>query len=184
MSRLSAAICGPGGVLVSDEQSKSARLRGGGCEQSQAALRFRNGAVPFEHMAPLGAEMEGKVKSLKWRSPGNVGEGVHVGPQGVPSSVPSSNLPFQHLLLNPLRLPCAASRLPLFQASAFAFLVPAKAILALERWKCPPEGGFSFGICTGGLGSFPESGHQGVFMAVCSLHFCPQRRSTVTGVCP
>lgn len=102
MSRLSAAICGPGGVLVSDEQSKSARLRGGGCEQSQAALRFRNGAVPFEHMAPLGAEMEGKVKSLKWRSPGNVGEGVHVGPQGVPSSVPSSNLPFQHLLLNPL----------------------------------------------------------------------------------
>ncbi|XP_060271817.1 solute carrier family 23 member 1 isoform X5 [Ovis aries] len=34
---------------------------------------------------------------------------------------------------------CWASRLPLFQASAFAFLVPAKAILALERWKCPPE---------------------------------------------
>ncbi|XP_075457736.1 solute carrier family 23 member 1 isoform X2 [Ascaphus truei] len=31
-------------------------------------------------------------------------------------------------------------RLPLFQASAFAFLVPAKAILALEKWKCPPEG--------------------------------------------
>nr|XP_012604478.1 solute carrier family 23 member 1 isoform X5 [Microcebus murinus] len=30
-------------------------------------------------------------------------------------------------------------RLPLFQASAFAFLVPAKAILALDRWKCPPE---------------------------------------------
>ncbi|XP_028618510.1 solute carrier family 23 member 1 isoform X3 [Grammomys surdaster] len=30
-------------------------------------------------------------------------------------------------------------RLPLFQASAFAFLVPAKSILALERWKCPPE---------------------------------------------
>ncbi|XP_029797038.1 solute carrier family 23 member 1 [Suricata suricatta] len=30
-------------------------------------------------------------------------------------------------------------RLPLFQASAFAFLVPAKAILGLERWKCPPE---------------------------------------------
>ncbi|XP_023559128.1 solute carrier family 23 member 1 isoform X3 [Octodon degus] len=30
-------------------------------------------------------------------------------------------------------------RLPLFQASAFAFLVPAKAILALEKWKCPPE---------------------------------------------
>ncbi|XP_040614034.1 solute carrier family 23 member 1 isoform X2 [Mesocricetus auratus] len=30
-------------------------------------------------------------------------------------------------------------RLPLFQASAFAFLVPAKAILALERWKCPPK---------------------------------------------
>ncbi|XP_012329298.2 solute carrier family 23 member 1 isoform X1 [Aotus nancymaae] len=30
-------------------------------------------------------------------------------------------------------------RLPLFQASALAFLVPARAILALERWKCPPE---------------------------------------------
>ncbi|KAL1773457.1 solute carrier family 23 member 1 isoform X3 [Sigmodon hispidus] len=30
-------------------------------------------------------------------------------------------------------------RLPLFQASAFAFLVPAKAILSLERWKCPPK---------------------------------------------
>ncbi|KAM9695637.1 solute carrier family 23 member 1 isoform 1-T4 [Trichechus inunguis] len=30
-------------------------------------------------------------------------------------------------------------RLPLFQASALAFLVPAKAFLALERWKCPPE---------------------------------------------
>lgn len=42
------------------------------------------------------------------------------------------------------------SRLPLFQASAFAFLVPAKSILALERWKCPSEGGFSLRICTGG----------------------------------
>ncbi|XP_015266492.1 PREDICTED: solute carrier family 23 member 1, partial [Gekko japonicus] len=30
-------------------------------------------------------------------------------------------------------------RLPLFQASALAFLVPAKSILALEKWKCPPE---------------------------------------------
>ncbi|XP_040503010.1 solute carrier family 23 member 1 isoform X2 [Gallus gallus] len=30
-------------------------------------------------------------------------------------------------------------RLPLFQASALAFLVPAKAILALEKWRCPPE---------------------------------------------
>ncbi|XP_006070882.2 solute carrier family 23 member 1 isoform X6 [Bubalus bubalis] len=38
-----------------------------------------------------------------------------------------------------LWLCASASRLPLFQASAFAFLVPAKAILALERWKCPPE---------------------------------------------
>ncbi|XP_078453457.1 solute carrier family 23 member 1 isoform X1 [Lampetra planeri] len=28
-------------------------------------------------------------------------------------------------------------RLPLFQASAFAFLVPARAILALDKWKCP-----------------------------------------------
>ncbi|KAM9451527.1 solute carrier family 23 member 1 [Clarias gariepinus] len=30
-------------------------------------------------------------------------------------------------------------RLPLFQASAFAFLIPAQAILRLDRWKCPPE---------------------------------------------
>ncbi|KAM3869017.1 solute carrier family 23 member 1 [Diretmus argenteus] len=30
-------------------------------------------------------------------------------------------------------------RLPLFQASAFAFLIPAQAILGLERWKCPAE---------------------------------------------
>ncbi|XP_072446967.1 solute carrier family 23 member 1 isoform X1 [Chiloscyllium punctatum] len=30
-------------------------------------------------------------------------------------------------------------RLPLFQASAFAFLVPARAILALDKWKCPSE---------------------------------------------
>uniref|UniRef100_UPI00398F5EC4 solute carrier family 23 member 1 n=1 Tax=Pristiophorus japonicus TaxID=55135 RepID=UPI00398F5EC4 len=30
-------------------------------------------------------------------------------------------------------------RLPLFQASAFAFLVPARAILALDKWECPPD---------------------------------------------
>ncbi|RMB93062.1 hypothetical protein DUI87_30568 [Hirundo rustica rustica] len=30
-------------------------------------------------------------------------------------------------------------RLPLFQASALAFLVPAKSILALDKWRCPPE---------------------------------------------
>ncbi|XP_008331568.2 solute carrier family 23 member 1 isoform X2 [Cynoglossus semilaevis] len=30
-------------------------------------------------------------------------------------------------------------RLPLFQASAFAFLIPAQAILGLDRWKCPTE---------------------------------------------
>ncbi|KAF7206866.1 solute carrier family 23 member 1 isoform X2 [Nothobranchius furzeri] len=30
-------------------------------------------------------------------------------------------------------------RLPLFQASAFAFLIPAQAILGLDRWKCPNE---------------------------------------------
>ncbi|XP_056140345.1 solute carrier family 23 member 1 [Lampris incognitus] len=29
--------------------------------------------------------------------------------------------------------------LPLFQASAFAFLIPAQAILGLERWTCPPD---------------------------------------------
>uniref|UniRef100_A0A8D3D6Y5 Solute carrier family 23 member 1 n=1 Tax=Scophthalmus maximus TaxID=52904 RepID=A0A8D3D6Y5_SCOMX len=31
-------------------------------------------------------------------------------------------------------------RLPLFQASAFAFLIPAQGILSLDRWKCPSEG--------------------------------------------
>ncbi|XP_038563616.1 solute carrier family 23 member 1 isoform X2 [Micropterus salmoides] len=30
-------------------------------------------------------------------------------------------------------------RLPLFQASAFAFLIPAQAILGLDRWRCPSE---------------------------------------------
>ncbi|KAM7373797.1 hypothetical protein PAMP_006500 [Pampus punctatissimus] len=30
-------------------------------------------------------------------------------------------------------------RLPLFQASAFAFLIPAQAILSLDRWTCPNE---------------------------------------------
>ncbi|XP_069001402.1 solute carrier family 23 member 1 [Embiotoca jacksoni] len=30
-------------------------------------------------------------------------------------------------------------RLPLFQASAFAFLIPAQAMLSLDRWKCPSE---------------------------------------------
>lgn len=29
-------------------------------------------------------------------------------------------------------------RLPLFQASAFAFLIPAQALLSLDRWECPP----------------------------------------------
>lgn len=69
-----------------------------------------------------------------------------------PLSVPSSNPHFLYLFLNPLPpLPLRPpSRLPLFQASAFAFLVPAKSILALERWKCPSEGGFSLGVCTGG----------------------------------
>uniref|UniRef100_A0A8B9DNP1 Solute carrier family 23 member 1 n=1 Tax=Anser cygnoides TaxID=8845 RepID=A0A8B9DNP1_ANSCY len=33
----------------------------------------------------------------------------------------------------------AHRQLPLFQASALAFLVPAKSILALEKWRCPPE---------------------------------------------
>lgn len=32
------------------------------------------------------------------------------------------------------------SRLPLFQASALAFLIPAQAILGLDRWSCPSEG--------------------------------------------
>lgn len=31
-------------------------------------------------------------------------------------------------------------RLPLFQASAFAFLAPARAILSLEKWKCNNTG--------------------------------------------
>ncbi|XP_047234399.1 solute carrier family 23 member 1 [Girardinichthys multiradiatus] len=30
-------------------------------------------------------------------------------------------------------------RLPMFQASAFAFLIPAQAILSLDRWRCPSE---------------------------------------------
>uniref|UniRef100_UPI00358E957A solute carrier family 23 member 1 isoform X2 n=1 Tax=Myxine glutinosa TaxID=7769 RepID=UPI00358E957A len=30
-------------------------------------------------------------------------------------------------------------RLPLFQASAFAFLVPVRSILALDKWKCPTD---------------------------------------------
>ncbi|XP_028323135.1 solute carrier family 23 member 1 [Gouania willdenowi] len=30
-------------------------------------------------------------------------------------------------------------RLPLFQASALAFLIPAQAILSLDRWKCPSD---------------------------------------------
>ncbi|KAJ8777318.1 hypothetical protein J1605_014701 [Eschrichtius robustus] len=69
-------------------------------------------------------------------------------------------------------------RLPLFQASAFAFLVPAKAILALDRWKCPPEGGHISGDCTGeGSPRSPEVWAT----APCPY---PKRRSTVTGVCP
>uniref|UniRef100_A0A673XUD5 Solute carrier family 23 member 1 n=1 Tax=Salmo trutta TaxID=8032 RepID=A0A673XUD5_SALTR len=36
-------------------------------------------------------------------------------------------------------------RLPLFQASAFAFLIPAQAILGLDRWKCPSEGNRIYG---------------------------------------
>uniref|UniRef100_A0A8V0ZE71 Solute carrier family 23 member 2 n=1 Tax=Gallus gallus TaxID=9031 RepID=A0A8V0ZE71_CHICK len=41
----------------------------------------------------------------------------------------------------PFHLPCERriyklKRLPLFQASAFAFLAPARAILSLEKWKC------------------------------------------------
>lgn len=67
---------------------------------------------------------------------------------------------FLYLCLNPLHHGCSVfPRLPLFQASAFAFLVPAKAILALERWKCPPEGGFSTGVRLGGLGSCLETRH-------------------------
>lgn len=31
-------------------------------------------------------------------------------------------------------------RLPLFQASAFAFLIPAQALLGLDRWTCPSDG--------------------------------------------
>lgn len=53
------------------------------------------------------------------------------------------------------------SRLPLFQASAFAFLVPAKAILSLERWKCPSEGRCTYGVCIG------DSGRGVVFIVSC-----------------
>uniref|UniRef100_G3R561 Solute carrier family 23 member 1 n=1 Tax=Gorilla gorilla gorilla TaxID=9595 RepID=G3R561_GORGO len=55
-------------------------------------------------------------------------------------------------------------RLPLFQASAFAFLVPAKAILALERWKCPPEGGYTSGVCSGEKGRPRDLEVQGAIM--------------------
>uniref|UniRef100_A0A2K6UMD0 Solute carrier family 23 member 1 n=1 Tax=Saimiri boliviensis boliviensis TaxID=39432 RepID=A0A2K6UMD0_SAIBB len=55
-------------------------------------------------------------------------------------------------------------RLPLFQASAFAFLVPAKAILALERWKCPPEGGYTSRVCTGEKGRSRDLEVQGAIM--------------------
>ena len=42
-------------------------------------------------------------------------------------------------------------RLPLFQASAFAFLAPARAILSLDKWKCNTTGNCSyFHICHGG----------------------------------
>lgn len=46
-----------------------------------------------------------------------------------------------------LSLFCHCSRLPLFQASAFAFLAPARAILSLEKWKCNATGkyGSDFG---------------------------------------
>ncbi|NXP80501.1 S23A1 protein, partial [Ramphastos sulfuratus] len=47
-------------------------------------------------------------------------------------------------------------RLPLFQASALAFLVPAKSILALEKWRCPPEGEGA-GRCRGGVQLSPTS---------------------------
>uniref|UniRef100_A0A672LG35 Solute carrier family 23 member 1 n=1 Tax=Sinocyclocheilus grahami TaxID=75366 RepID=A0A672LG35_SINGR len=41
----------------------------------------------------------------------------------------------------------AIFRLPLFQVSAFAFLIPAQAILRLDKWKCPPEGTNSVTQC-------------------------------------
>lgn len=42
-------------------------------------------------------------------------------------------------------------RLPLFQASAFAFLAPARAILSLDKWKCNTTGNCSyFHICPWG----------------------------------
>lgn len=51
----------------------------------------------------------------------------------------------QNYTKNVRTLPCVCMcvcvcRLPLFQASAFAFLIPAQAILGLERWKCPSDG--------------------------------------------
>lgn len=70
-----------------------------------------------------------------------------------PSSPTSTSL-LPHIYIlppHPVAL-CLSFRLPLFQASAFAFLVPAKAILALERWKCPSEGGYTSGVHTGEKG--------------------------------
>uniref|UniRef100_A0A8C8DRC6 Solute carrier family 23 member 2 n=1 Tax=Oryzias sinensis TaxID=183150 RepID=A0A8C8DRC6_9TELE len=40
-------------------------------------------------------------------------------------------------------------RLPLFQASAFAFLAPAKAILSLDKWKCNNTGKSKFPVLNG-----------------------------------
>lgn len=44
------------------------------------------------------------------------------------------------ILTNRVIVRCCCSRLPLFQASAFAFLAPARAILSLDKWKCNATG--------------------------------------------
>lgn len=129
---------------------------------------------------------------------------VILSPPGAPLSPSLLSLCPCPSLTPPLLLCASPSRLPLFQASAFAFLVPAKAILALERWKCPPEGGHTSGGCAGeGRPRSPEvwttvptpdnwvhSWQHLLFLSVsvpwpcvCPC-FCSQRRSMVTGVSP
>lgn len=69
-----------------------------------------------------------------------------------------------------------STRLPLFQASAFAFLAPARAILSLEKWKCNNTGNchlclfsfkwqmtqMSYGATTEPFGMETASNEQGI----------------------
>lgn len=151
-------------------------------------MRRNAGPSAFEHMALPGGvgggEMEGSGQSLRFEL-----MGVPLGSQCLPfrASDPSSSKPPVYYLFSSTHSTAhhgysvPPSRLPLFQASAFAFLVPAKAILALERWKCPPKGGFDLDVYAGG-GVLEV--WAGCIRDRVSFLLCPQRRSMVTGVCP